>query len=368
MSVHSRYTELLQKYLKGTILPDEQAELFRLTNEENVEDLLAGSINSDWNTGNLAETDMPAETAEKIALNILASEEDTNRLVIGTHRSRWFSRLAVAAIFLLVALGGVFVYFHSLKDADKTAFEAYIPKSSFKKINNTGQSVEVFLEDGSMVRLKPNSSLSYPEHFVTDKREVYLTGEAFFEVAKNPNKPFLVYYNNIVTRVLGTSFSIKTNQNTNNVEVSVRTGRVQVSENTLLTKGSSSKETARSVILVPNQKTLYNPSRHDFEVTLADTIHSLPGNHDIDKYARNGSASGSFVFEKATSLKQIFAQLEAVYGIEIIAENENIYNCVFTGDISTQEMLRKLNIVCLTIGASYEVKGTKILVTGKGCQ
>lgn len=367
-----RYTELLDKYLSGTILSEELTELFRLTVKEDMDEMLAARIREDWLFDTSSEQpDLSKERAEKIALHILASEENANRLFIRTsrHTGLLYRRLAVAATVLIVILTGVFLSVRSERKETGVGLEAYIPKNSLRRLNETKAPMMVVLEDGSKVILQPNSSLSYPGRFVADKREVYLTGEAFFEVTKNPNKPFLVYYNNIVTRVLGTSFSIKTNKSTQHVEVSVKTGRVQVSENNLLTRGHLSSGTARSVILVPNQKTMYNPAQHDFEVTLADTIYSLSHTEVAERYARTAKGKEySFVYENATSLKRIFAQLEEVYGIEIVVENENIYNCVFTGDISTQEMLKKLHIVCLTIGASYEIKGTKVLVSGKGCQ
>lgn len=367
-----RYTELLDKYLSGNILPEELTELFGLTVKEGMDETLAGRIREDWLFDASSEQPaLPKEQAEKIALHILASEESANQLFVETGRRTrlLYQRLAVAATVLIVILTGVYLSTRKAQKGIDTSLEAYIPKNSLRRLNETKEPMMVVLEDGSKVILQPNSSLSYPGRFIADKREVYLTGEAFFEVAKNPNKPFLVYYNNIVTRVLGTSFSIKTNKSTQHVEVSVKTGRVQVSENDLLTKERRSSGTARSVILVPNQKTMYDPTHHDFEVTLADTIYSLSHTEDAGRYARTATSKEySFVYENATNLKRIFSQLEEVYGIEIVVENENIYNCVFTGDISTQGMLRKLHIICLTIGASYDVKGTKVLVSGKGCQ
>lgn len=362
-----RYTELLKKYLEGNINYKEQNELFKISAAENIEELLAVMIDTDLSTDQLGGADLPANVSEDILRKILASEKNTDRLFVVSKRSRLLQRLSIAAIFLIVVFGAVFFYFKTVKETTSVVFEASIPQNSIKKINNTSLPVELVLEDGSTVKLTPNSSLSFPEHFVTGKREVYLTGEAFFVITKNPNKPFLVYYNNIVTRVLGTSFTIKTNTSTKNVEVSVITGKVQVFENKYMVADNPSHKDVKSVILKPNQKAMYNAKLHDFETTLADSIHALPSYPDMDMYVKNGIGRESFFFQKATSLKQIFSQLEAVYGIEIIVDNENIYNCVFTGDISKQEMLKKLNIVCLTIGATYEVKGTKILVSGNGC-
>src|SRR4029077_14541011 len=133
------------------------------------------------------------------------------------------------------------------------SFAALIPDSMITKTNSGDHQEIVNLSDGSRVTMQPHSVLHYARKFSTDKREVYLQGEAFFRVAKNPSKPFLVYYNNLVTKVLGTSFNVNTNALTGNIEVSVKTGRVQVYENKQLINDSKNK----AVILTPNQKVIY---------------------------------------------------------------------------------------------------------------
>jgi transmembrane sensor len=363
----SRYIELLEKYLDETINYIEREELFIMSSDESIRIFLEEMIESDWNRNEFKGANLSTEASEEILRNILASENNTNQLVIKSSRRFNYQKLAIAAIFFCIFLTGIIYYSINSKNNLPISFEASIPKSNLTKTNNTNQPLELLLEDGSRIKLLPNASLSFPKYFTKDKREVYLTGEALFVISKNPNKPFLVYYDNIVTRVLGTSFTIKTNVNTQNVEVSVITGKVHVFENSKMTMASLTNKSLKSVILVPNQKTIYNIKSHDFETTLADSIYSLPSVNETvksDKYVLNNE---SFVYEKATSLKQIFSQLELIYGVEIIVDNENIYNCVFTGDVSKLEMLKKLNTVCLTVGATYEVKGTKVLVSGKGC-
>ena len=362
-----RYIELLKKYLEGNISSAEQDELFKITSAENTDDVFAGMIENVFASNQFEGDNLPADISNEIILKILDSEKSTNRLFISSNRNRQYQRLSVAAIFLLIVFGASFFYLGTGKKNKQTAFEAAIPKNNLTQTNATDQTLELALEDGSTVKLTPHSSLSFPEHFINGKREVYLTGEAFFKVSKNPEKPFLVYYNNIVTRVLGTSFTIKTNNSTKDVEVSVRTGRVQVFENKNLAKDGGSGVEVKSVILKPNQKAMYNTRRHDFATTLADSIRPLVISSEIDKMIKGGRFAEPFFFQRATSIKQIFSMLESIYGIEIILDNENIYKCDFTGDVSTQEMLEKLHIICLAIGGSYEVNGTRILVSGKGC-
>lgn len=87
----------------------------------------------------------------------------------------------------------------------------------------------LMLGDGTMVWLNQETTLKYPENFVGTERRVTLTGEAFFKVAHNPEKPFLVEAEGTITKVLGTSFNIRTDAN--NVSISVLSGKVSYSEN-----------------------------------------------------------------------------------------------------------------------------------------
>ena len=361
------YIELLRKYLDGDISATEKNELFKMNTDDGLRQLLEEMIDDDWNRNQLTGSNLPPLVSEKMLYTILNSEKNTDSLFSSSPKRKFLPIFSMAAIFLLILFGGAFYYYSTIQKDFSSQLAALIPQTNIKKINASSLPLEMVLEDGSSVKLTPNSTLSYPKRFASDKREVYLSGEALFVVAKNPEKPFLVYYNDIVTRVLGTSFTIKTNSVTKDLEVSVITGKVHVFENKLLSANTSSHKDLKSVILVPNQKAMYNIKRHYFETTLADSIRSLVGTKDIAKVDPSQVLPKYFIYEKSTSLKEIFHQLETVFGIEIIVDNDNIYNCVFIGDVSKQEVLKKINTICLTVGATYEVKGTKILVSGKGC-
>lgn len=363
----NKYNELLKKYLDGDIKHQEKDELFKMIASEKNNGWLTDFIYKDVETNEIPSVNMPSDIAEDILGNILISEKHTNQLFIPSARIQFIKKLSIAAIFLVIAFGAFTLYNNRLSKNFQSNFESSIPQNNIIKTNTHTFPIEMVMEDGSTVKLAPKSSLSYPLKFSNTKREVYLTGEAFFVVTKNPEKPFFVYYNNIVTKVLGTSFTIKTNNRTNNVEVSVKTGKVQVFENKYKAKDRMVREDFKSVIVIPNQKAMYNPLQRIFQTTIADSIHPLIYKLDGDGSFNKSKINATFIYAQATSLKSIFLQLEKVYGIELVVENENIYNCVFTGDVSRQEMLDKLHIICLTIGATYEVNGTKILITGKGC-
>lgn len=357
MNKHKRFAQLLELYVSGNISADEHAELFDLLATHEFDEFLGKSIIRDLKEPAFSAADLPPHVAEDMIRNIFASEKSTSKILplrkVGRRPPlRW---LAAASIVFLISIGCYFLFAGGSNSGRNAAFRASIPASHVVHNNedNSKQQV-VTLEDGTKVTLQPHSTLHYPKHFAADKREVFLEGEAFFEVEKNPSKPFLVYYNNIVTRVLGTSFRVNTNAQTGDIEVAVRTGRVQVYENDRLLKGRLNK----AVILTPNQKVVYKPADRLFETQLVEKPEPLVDEKDIKPEP--------FVYDQE-KLLNVFRHIESKYGIEIVLENTRLNDCLFTGDVSSQDLYTKLKIICLTTNASYEVNGTRILIQGEGC-
>ncbi len=364
MSKNDRFSYLLHQYTAGDISNDEQDELFELLPTSRFDATLANTIQRELQEGSFDKSaDLPPHIAQEIIRNIFKAEKNTAQILpIRKHSYKIWKWTVAAASVLIIILSGYF-YEHSSERSSQESFASFIPRNTVYKHNATQQPEVISLSDGSKITLQPNSTLHYPAVFSDGNREVYLEGEAFFLVTKNPQKPFLVYYNNIITKVLGTSFIINTNPKTGNVEVVVKTGRVQVSENGKLVKGDALHN---AVIVTPNQKAIYKTNTRLFETTLVDKPE--PVENDVaSATALTHNYKDAFVY-KQERLLNVFKQLEKSYGIEIITENANLDNCVFTGDVSGQNLYTKLKIICLTTNSSYEINGTKILIKGKGCE
>ncbi|MBN8719208.1 MAG: FecR family protein [Sediminibacterium magnilacihabitans] len=362
MNKAERFQYLLQRYVAGDITSAEHEELFEYLSAHEFDEQLGENILQDLaNQQEYEQTDLPPHISQEIIHNIFAAEKNTQTILPVTKKviPLWKWIAAASAILMVVSSYWFYIYKYSMHDRN---FASIIPGTDLIQKNNTDTQQVILLNDGSKVFLRPKSTLHYPVSFNTTTREVYLEGEAFFEVAKNPKKPFLVFYNNIVTRVLGTSFTVNTNTETGNVEVSVRTGRVQVYENDRLLQSASS---TKGVIVTPNQRAVYKHTNRAFEVTLVEAPQPIAANEQEPLNSNNFQPS-AFIYEQE-KLKNIFSQLEKAYGIEIVVENTNLYNCVFTGDISVSDLFTKLKIICLTTNSSFEINGTKILIKGKGC-
>lgn len=219
--------------------------------------------------------------------------------------------------------------------------------------NTSAKPIRIDLEDGSTVTLSPHSQLQYPAHFAANKREVQLTGEALFEVSKNPEKPFYVITDKLVTKVLGTSFYVRTVEAARKTEVEVLSGKVSVYE-----KEKVNNENP-GVVLTPNHKVTFFAQEKHFITGLVEK--PLPQIQAI------ASKPETFEFDD-TPIRDVLNKLEKVYGIDIELENEKLNACPITADITQQPLYTKLDIICATINGKYEVKGTTILITGKGCE
>lgn len=358
MKTNNRLLFLLKRYLDGDIDLNHQDELFDLIEKESNNDLISKEIEADlYSEEDNSSASLPPYIAEEIIRKILKSDTAVNQLISSRSKKyQLYKSIAIAAAFIGIICLSLFSYdyYQNLP----TKFAEIIPQNIEYSINKTNSTKEVLLSDGSRVYLEPGSILHFDKSFKGDNREVYLEGEAFFKIHRNPSKPFLVYYNNIVTKVLGTSFRVGTNKTTGQIVVEVKTGHVQVSENLKLTK---SKNTITPVIITPNQKAIYDKSIRRFETTIVSRPVQVVPNEEA-----NLTEPILLLFDQQ-KLSTVFEQIEKVYQIDITVENSALYNCVFTGDITNLDLFSALKIICIATNSEFEVNGTKILVKGKGC-
>ncbi|TLV01309.1 FecR family protein [Dyadobacter luticola] len=225
--------------------------------------------------------------------------------------------------------------------------------------NETEKLKEVKLPDGSIVTLSPHAQLAVHKAFNKQNRDVRLLGEAGFNVHRDPARPFLVYSGDIVTKVLGTTFQVRAGNAGQPIQVTVKSGKVTVYRQAA--KDLTNVSPNRGVILTPNQKATYYPDNKQFVTSISEDP------QPITTTMSDNVAPVSLEFLD-TPIEAVIARLEKIYGVEIELEQDSLRHCPFTGDLTRQALYTKLELLCGTINGSYEVRGTKILITGKGCQ
>ena len=272
-------------------------------------------------------------------------------------RPSGFLVLKIAASLLIVMLVTYFLIPRTPATHSNNLSQIDPTNDQVEHNNNTNGILKILLPDSSSVELKPNSKISYSKTWDDQKREVHLIGEAFFEVVKDSKRPFYVYGGEVVTKVLGTSFSVKAAENAETIEVAVRTGKVSVYEGAHQTMSNENGTDASGVILTPNERVEYFVKDNHWVTSLVEEPKALPTcNKAVD-----------FVFSD-TPMCDIIKSIEGTYSIDVIMENEAPNSCTFTGDVSMMELYDILDVICKSTGTNYEVKGTKILITGRGCE
>jgi ferric-dicitrate binding protein FerR (iron transport regulator) len=223
--------------------------------------------------------------------------------------------------------------------------------------NNTYSDQKITLADGSLVELKPGSSLIYNKDFNLNKRELYLDGEAFFKVTKNPSKPFIVHAGKLVAEVIGTSFSIKNAKDSKNVEVDVLTGKVSVYAQKMTQASSDTVQKKIGVVLTPNQRVQYLKSEHRLVKSIVEIPNVIISKEELKK----------MTFFNAP-IAQVFEAIEKAYGLVIIYDEEVMQDCTITTSLDDESLNDKLMIICKVLNVSYEMVDAQIIVSSNGCQ
>lgn len=224
--------------------------------------------------------------------------------------------------------------------------------TGLETVNKSINRQRILLPDSSVVTLAEGATIVTSENYGQATRTVRLTGEAFFEIRPNAALPFLVYSGDLVTEVLGTSFLIKPETGKKTIEVSVSTGKVSVYSNE-----KDRNQRRRGVIITPNQKAIYDT---ELKTIRQDLI-------DHPKMIEKNIPESVFNFDEVP-VKKVLQILQNSYGMEIVVSNPELNDCVFTGNLNGFDLFRQLTYVCDIVDAQYEVRGTTIFLSGKGCK
>lgn len=270
--------------------------------------------------------------------------------------SNWrrFSLVGMAAVVLLI--GGM-VWFNNPAKKYQTYHDLIVhsehPDKRIEKYNPNPEPLLIALEDGSTILLRENARINYPDHFNGRKREVILEGDAFFKIARNPAKPFYVYSNGCVTKVLGTSFDIKTDNAKKQVVVNVHSGRVSVFSSSLSSHTDPEKA---GVVLLPNQQVIFDEREESLTRKLVEQpqrISELPVKENVH-------------FDEA-SVSDILKSIEKLYGLKLLYSEEQLSNCIITTTLTDDPLYEQLDIICKTIGATYKEVDAQIIIESPGC-
>ncbi len=283
---------------------------------------------------------------------------ETGPTAVRRLRSRWISYAGVAAAVALIMTGwAVFNKNRPQADPYRQLTESHIGVLD-EKVNAGSEPMDIFLPDSTRVNLSPGSRISFGKSYGTAERVVYLSGRAEFDVTRNPAAPFLVYANEIVTKVLGTRFTVSAFENDRDITVRVATGKVSVYRNETLAGTEGKKGVQQELVLIPNQQAVFVKAAELFSKSLVPEPEVvIPGK----------KAQPSFIYSE-TPAGSVFTDLQDAYGIEIVYDAEALSSCQLTASLSEESFEEKLDIICKSISATHQVVDARIIITAKGCK
>ncbi len=304
----------------------------------------------------VSDADIQSEVEKLLQTIRIHAEEKT----APSHRA--FTRIwwmAAASLIAILATGWYFMH-------EKTAQQNNIAyniitagKGLIEHSNTSSGRLAITLEDGTRIDLATNSRISYGKKLDSNgTRDVYLSGEAFFNVAKNASHPFRVFANEIVTKVLGTSFTIRSFEKDSVIRVTVKTGKVGVyAQASMNAREAVQPGKLGGIILTPNQQLVYEKAGQKFQRVLLENPEMVIL-HDL--------ADLKTVYEEAP-LEKVFRQLAKEYGINIVYDAELLKNCTVTADLTNESFYHKLDLISKAVGARYEVIDGQVVIESSGC-
>lgn len=288
-----------------------------------------------------AEGKLPDETKlEIIGANIWANIAPPVPAEVKPTRKRFqrtsFAYAAAACTLMLTAsLAAIWLY-NTRQIGQKQSYTVSNEANSLFKVP-AGRKGKISLSDGSVIFLNSGSEISYPEVFSEHSRTVSLNGEAYFEIAKDPTKPFIVLTKNTQTRVLGTKFNLKAYDAKNKSILSVTEGKVQFSE---------SKHGSR-LILTANQQAVFNQDTLLQRNVYAKTYTQWKDNQLIIDDQR---------------MDELAHTLELWYGIQVDIRSKALKNLKITASYDNPSLTELLKSMSYTLKFNYQLSGTRLVL------
>ena len=241
----------------------------------------------------------------------------------------------VAAIFLIAGLLGVLSY-QNWYQAEPEVQEPVLRDVS----TANAQRVNLTLSDGTEVMLNADSEMKFPNRFEDAEREVYLKGEAYFDVVSNPEKPFVIHSRGSVIRVLGTSFTVSSYEEDRQVRVVVKEGRVSL-------EGESGDEN-RKTLLAANEMGKFLRDSKKIETAQVD---------DMELYF---SWREGYLKFREESMSHVALDLKRRYGIEVNFRDSEIRDKKLTAFLKSRSIQNVLDVIAMSLNVEYQLKNNKV--------
>jgi transmembrane sensor len=306
---NNQFEYLMNNHLSGSISDDEERILLDIIKSDPKYEVLYSEMAKTRAISFIPILEKEKESSYKSFVNVLHNGLSLN---VGSTFLQRFLKIAALIIFVLSTSVSSYYIFTNNNNSRLTTCETFVP---------LGSQVKMILPDGTVAWLNSGSTLKYNNLFGKKDREVLLTGEGYFEVTKDKNKPFLVHTNNIEIKVLGTVFNVRSYSDYPTVEVNLLEGKVDVK--------AMNNKSAKTLTLIPNEKMIYNKNSGTMALYKADAAKSAQW------------TIGKLCFVDA-SLEDIAKDLDRKYDVQIKFETKKIKKEIFSGSLDLNQPLNMI--------------------------
>jgi ferric-dicitrate binding protein FerR (iron transport regulator) len=354
---------LIARVLNGEATTKEQHELFDILRQDESLQQQYDLLSRIWKEkeGNLEFEDKDAAQTT-ISRIINKAEREGRHIELPAERNHFTRRriwMAAASVLLLVLAGWLWL--------NKTSSKADEPKQEAIEAKKGSRSRSL-LPDGTTVWLNAGSKLSYDDDFTGNTREVRLEGEAFFDVVKQPDRPFIVHTSGIDIKVLGTAFNVKSYPEDKTVETTLYRGVVRV-----FREDESEK---KAIQLKPNEKLILakeaaiHPQELSKEVKPSSVKEILPPSFTIAHIDSTKKESERFetawIYSRlefrGDSFEELARKLERWYNVTIVFNDEKVKQLNFNGSFEKETAAQAFAALKSAVPFNYSIKGHEISV------
>ncbi len=331
--------EQIGAYLAGELSLIEQKSLEQWRNENSHNQKLFRQFEDIWKLKRVQPQEKK-DALDKLTKRILEHESALGKKLNAKHNFKFILRIAAG---LLILTTSYFLLRYVLDDSGKMTSPSVITKQVpyGKKLNLT-------MPDGSKIYLNAGSELAYFDDFGNENRNVRLTGEAYFEVVSS-ELPFVITLQDHEIKVLGTSFNVKSEKETCNIETIVVTGKVAFTS-----KAADGPQ--NQVEVNPGEKLYFQGESNKIEKTPVTSFEEI-------------SWKDGIIIFKNDPMKTVFKELEKWYGVQFNVSHKQILDCNLTAKFDNESLEDVLNNIDVIIPLDYDFDNDnkKIHIDGRGC-
>lgn len=329
--------ELLRKYLKNNCTAGEFDELVDWVNSEAQNDEAKGWGYEQWE---MFEPDQQKKDEKKFKtllykihyeINLKQGKNQENKIESLSKVTTWLSR---AAAILFIPLLGVVLYLLTINNFQTGKYVNLAKTDSLEVIAPQGSKTVVHLSDGSEVQLNYGSKIKYPHFFSNDKREVKLSGEGFFKVAHNPEKPFVVKAGPLNIKAVGTTFNVLAYPGDDVIETTLVSGKV------ILEQVKKDGEIMNIGAMRPGLHVNYN----------LQTGSILGTEGSVEKYI--SWTEGKLIFED-TPIHQVAERLGRMFNVDFEVKDE-VKDYIYTVTFSDEQLYQILDLMIIVSPIAYK--------------